>query len=309
MTKSRGSFLFFILVGILSILSGCNGQVQPNSSQSQGNIQNEKNQPITVVTAEDFYGEVARSVGGNYVKVESIINQPNIDPHDFEPTVNTAKSVSQAQVVVYNGIGYDNWMDKLVASSTTPKAKTVIRVGEDLLQKHQGDNEHLWYIPSTMNVLAMDLAKEYSKMDPTHAKDFQSNALNYQESLKPLQDRVKQLKQPTSQYVDTTEPVFDYMLQALNYKPFDEKFSLSLEEGADPSPADLAKMQNALKDRKVKYLVENVQVESPIVQQLAQLAKQNNVPIIKVSETMPIGKSYGQWMMDQLKQIRVNQPK
>ena len=90
---------------------------------------------IKVVAAENFLGEVVSAVGGDRVEVTSIINNPDADPHDFEPTAETSKAVNDAQVVVYVGIGYDEWMDKLLKASSTSSSKTVIQVGSELLGK------------------------------------------------------------------------------------------------------------------------------------------------------------------------------
>ncbi|GGE31980.1 metal ABC transporter substrate-binding protein [Pullulanibacillus camelliae] len=313
----RLSFLVVVLILSLSVgvLSACSSSSSSNTSKddsskstasqqdSSSSNQDTSKHPIQIVAVEDFYGEVAEAVGGDYVKVTSIIDKPNIDPHDFEPTANTSKIVNNGQVLIYNGIGYDNWMDKLISSSSNASDKTVIRVGDDLLNKKEGDNEHLWYIPSTMPTLADALADKLAKLDPSHADYYKQQADKYKKSIQPLQDLVSKLKQDTPKKVETTEPVFDYMLQALNYQVDNEKFSMAIEEETDPAPADLAQMKNDLKNKKVAFFVQNTQVESPVVKQLSSLAKENNIPIVKVTETLPAGKDYVQWMTDELKQV------
>ncbi|GGH87891.1 zinc/manganese transport system substrate-binding protein [Pullulanibacillus pueri] len=315
------SFLFVALILVLSIgvLSACssssNGEKDDTSKSntSQEDTSSTKSdtskQPINIVAAEDFYGEVAEAVGGDYVKVTSIIDKPSVDPHDFEPTANTSKTVNDAQLLIYNGIGYDNWMDKLISSSSEASDKTVIRVGDDLLNKKEGDNEHLWYMPDTMPTLASALADKLSELDPDHADYYKQQVEKYKETIQPLEDLVSKLKQKTPKKVETTEPVFDYMIQALNYEVDNEKFSMAIEEETDPAPADLAQMKNDLKNKKVAFFVQNTQVESPVVKQFSSLAKDNNIPIVEVTETLPEGKDYVQWMTDELKQVEKAQAK
>ena len=79
------------------------------------------NQKIQVVATVDFYGEVAKAVGGDQVSVQSIIDNPAIDPHDYEPTTKVGKQVATANLIVASGIGYDGWMDKLVKSESKSK--------------------------------------------------------------------------------------------------------------------------------------------------------------------------------------------
>lgn len=137
--------LVFAFTSTLILMAGCS---QNNSSTKDGKIK--------ITTTTDFYGEVAKAVVGNKGKVTSAINDPNVDPHDYEPTSKIAKKVTNSDVLIANGVGYDGWMDKL--AQNVHKA-TYIKVGEDLLNKREGDNSHLWYNPQTMPHLANDLAK------------------------------------------------------------------------------------------------------------------------------------------------------
>lgn len=301
MTKVVKILMFPLVVGSLLIFTAC-GQSEdhPRSNAHLGSTQHTNK--IKIVAAENFYGETARAVGGEHVTVTSIITNPSVDPHEFEPTTQTAKKVADAQVVIYNGIGYDNWMAKLISSSNDGR-KSIIRVGDDVMGKKVGENEHVWYIPETMPRLATTLANKLAKIDPKHARDYHHNAAAFRRSLQPFLNLVAQLKQQHSKNVEVTEPVFDYMLNDLNYKVINRKFSLAVEEGTDPRPRDMIQMQNDLKNHKVAFLVENIQVKSPTVSRLVRLAKENHVPVVKVTESLPKGKDYKTWMIDQLKQI------
>ena len=68
---------------------------------------------IAVVAAENFYGDLAAQIGGNHIAVTTILSNPDQDPHLFESSVSTAKAVAHAQIVIYNGVDYDGWMEKL----------------------------------------------------------------------------------------------------------------------------------------------------------------------------------------------------
>ncbi len=70
--------------------------------------------PVGIVAAENFYGDVAAQIGGNDVRVTSILDNPDQDPHLFEASPSVGRALSGARIVVYNGIDYDPWMDKLL---------------------------------------------------------------------------------------------------------------------------------------------------------------------------------------------------
>jgi zinc/manganese transport system substrate-binding protein len=279
------------------LLSGCGStgtKTKDAASAATGKIK--------IVAAENFLGEVATAVGGDRVEVTSVITSPDMDPHAFEATTDTSKAVSDAQVVVYVGVGYDVWIEKLIKASSTSK-KNVINLGE-LLGKKDGDNPHVWYIPESMPKLADALAEQLGKIDSSQADAFKKRAQDYKTSLAPLTELVKKLKQTSPTDVAVSEPVFGYMSTALNLKTVNEKFALAIEEETDPAPGDVAALQDALKGKKVKMFIQNTQVDSPTVKTMVDLATANQIPIVHVTETEPQGKNYLQWMTDQLTEVQ-----
>ncbi len=142
-------------------------------------------------------------MGGNKVSVQSIINNPAVDPHDYEPTTKVGKSVASADLVVASGIGYDGWMDKVVKSAD--KSKNYLRVADDLMNKKEGDNEHIWYDPRTMPKLANTLADKFAKKDPADKATFKANAKKYIASLDDLNTLINKLKSKVNgQLVDVS---------------------------------------------------------------------------------------------------------
>lgn len=287
-----------ILVAIcgsfLLVLGGC---------QTQTKQANQK--PIRIVSSIDFYGDVAKQVAGKYGQVNSVIQSSAVDPHDFEPTTKNAKMVSKANMVIQNGAGYDQWMSKLVGAND--KKIIDLRVSEDLLHISSESNEHVWYKPSTMPKLATKLAQQFSKLDPSHATYYQKNATKYRQSLAPLNKLISTLKRNVDQknkLVDVSEPVFNYALTNLGYQINNEHFAKAIEDGNDPAPADIAKMQADIKQHKIAFLVVNTQESDHVIDNMIKLARKHNVPILKVTESLPKGLNYEQWMAKQYRQLR-----
>ena len=75
---------------------------------------------IAVVAAENFYGDIARQIGGDRVAVVSIMSNPDQDPHLFETTPAVVRQLAKAQIVILNGANYDPWMDKLLTAAPRP---------------------------------------------------------------------------------------------------------------------------------------------------------------------------------------------
>ncbi|WP_270383085.1 metal ABC transporter solute-binding protein [Ligilactobacillus salivarius] len=253
---------------------------------------------IKVVTTTDFYGQVAEEVLGNKGKVTSIINNPSIDPHDYEPTTRTAKQVADANIVIYNGLGYDSWITKLSHD------KKKINVAANVMHAKDGANEHLWYNSKTMGKLADYLVKEYTKIDPKNEAYYKKNTAKYKQKLTKLQTLIAKIKKNSdNKKVAVSEPVFDYALKDMGYKISNSHFAKATEDGSDPSYSDIKKLQNDIKHKKIAFFVENTQSDSKVISGIVDLCKKYDVPVVKVTETSPKGKDYLQWMSSEYKQV------
>src|SRR5580658_8543721 len=82
--------------------------------------------PVKIVAAENFYGDLAKQIGGANVEVTSILTNPDQDPHLFEASPDTAKAIAGAKVAIVNGADYDPWMEKLLAASKAPGRKVIV---------------------------------------------------------------------------------------------------------------------------------------------------------------------------------------
>ncbi|WP_390405850.1 metal ABC transporter solute-binding protein, Zn/Mn family [Lacticaseibacillus jixiensis] len=256
---------------------------------------------LNVVTSMDFYAEAAQAVLGDHGHATAIINQPNIDPHDYTPTTAVGKLVAKADVIVANGAGYDTWLNKLVKGSGT--ASTMVSVASVIGVK-TGQNEHIWYKPQTMPKLANQLAQTYSKRDPKHKTAYTRNAKAYIASLKPLLTLIDQLKANAhGQSVAVSEPVFNNALQYLGYNISNVHFANAIEEGSDPSAADVRQLQADIANHKLAFFVQNTQVDSKLINNLVKQCRQANIPVLKVTETLPAHQTYTQWMTSQYKAL------
>ncbi|MRH08076.1 metal ABC transporter substrate-binding protein [Lactobacillus reuteri] len=257
--------------------------------------------PIRVVTGLSFYGEVAQKVAGDHGQVISFIDNASVDPHDYQPNTKQAQQVAKANVVIENGLGYDSWVNKLVKSSSNRNKIKIIDVAS-LTGKKDGDNEHIWYAPETVEKLANDLAIQYGKIDPQHAKDYQRNARKYLASLQPLNEEIAKVKRqvnPNNNRVAVSEPVFDYALKNAGYQIMDKHFEKAVEDGNDPSPKDIEEIQQAIINHQIAFFVDNSQTSDKVVDNLVKLAHEHDVPVLKVTETKPNGDDYMQWMLKQ----------
>ena len=261
---------------------------------------------INAIGAENEYADVLSQIGGRYVHVSSILNNPNTDPHTFEASPQVAAEVSAAQLIVQNGVGYDTFMNKIESASPDPKRKVI--VVQDLLGlPDDTPNPHLWYSPKTMPAAARAMAADLSALLPAHKAFFQASLKKFDASLVPWLDAIAafKAKYPNTP-VATTEPVADYMLQAAgtdNLTPF--TFQADIMNGVDPSPEDIALENGFFTQHKVKVFCYNQQVVDSLTTSIRETALKAGVPVVGVYETMPTpGYDYQSWMLAEVNALQ-----
>ncbi|MBO0692606.1 MAG: zinc ABC transporter substrate-binding protein [Acidimicrobiaceae bacterium] len=252
---------------------------------------------INAVGAENTYANVISQIGGRYVHVSAVMSNPNTDPHSFEASPSVAKKVSSAQLVVQNGIGYDDFMNKIEKASPNAGRK-VIDVQTLRGLPDSTPNPHLWYSPQTMPLVAEALANDLALLQPAHAAYFQANATKFINSLTPWYEALARFaaahpKTP----VATTEPVADYMLQAAgthDMTPY--SLQAAIMNGTDPAPQDVSLQSSYLSGHKVKVFLYNEQVTDSLTETWLKAAHKAGIPVVGIYETMPAGYDYQTWM-------------
>ncbi|MGO9874740.1 MAG: metal ABC transporter solute-binding protein, Zn/Mn family [Acidimicrobiia bacterium] len=295
-SRDVGAKAGFGALAVIALLgaAGC-GSASPGATPTKPGT-------IAVVAAENEYGNVAAQIGGRYVTVTSIESNPNTDPHTYEVSPEVARSVSAAQLVIQNGVGYDDFMTKIESASANA-TRQVIDVQHLLGLPDSTPNPHLWYSPTTMPKVADTVASDLGSVQPAHRAYFNANAAKFISSLNPWLHAIAQFKTTDPHTpVATTEPVADYMLEAAganNLTPF--QFQADIMNGVDPAPQDVALQTHLFTQHEVKAFVYNQQVTDALTQTFIAAASKAHIPIVGVYETMPTpGYDYQSWMLAEI---------
>jgi zinc/manganese transport system substrate-binding protein len=256
---------------------------------------------ISVVTGENFWGSIAAQLGGSKVSVASVVKDPNADPHEYETSTDDARAFAEADLVILNGAGYDDWGQKLLDANSSSH-RTVLNIAQ-LLGRRPGDNPHFWYNPDYVLTAADTITADYKAIDPSGGSFFDQQRSVLATALKPYMDRIAQIK---SRYAGTpigsTESIFVYMAGALGLSlvsPSD--FMNAVAEGTDPPASALATFHDQVAGNQIKVLVYNVQASSALTASLKQLAQLHSIPLVGVTETLqPAGATFQGWQTAQL---------
>ena len=239
-----------LLIGAALLLSGCTSVEPKPWSAGTG--------PIKIVASTDVWGSVANLVVGDTATVTALIYNSSQDPHSFEPSARDQLAVNNAEVVIMNGGGYDDFMTKLVAADPTP---AIVVNAFDVSGTDKSRNEHIWYDVDQVGAVAEAISSAVQNTG--------SSLASFKSSLAELKGKLNALKVAnTCGRVFATEPVIDYLLDdagCINVTPL--AFSKAIEEERDVSPAV---MQQAKKVLAVPgtVLASNISVTSSQISQL-----------------------------------------
>ncbi len=300
--RIRYRFLAAVVpLGVALLASACSSSTAATtgSSGSSGS-------KIVAVGAENEYADVLTQVGGKYVQASAIMSNPNTDPHTFEASASVARTVSAAQLVVQNGVGYDTFMNT-IENAAPSSSRKVITVQNLLGLPTDTPNPHLWYKPVTMPAVADAVAADLAALQPAHASYFKANAAAFISSLTAWNNAMAAFKAKYANTpVATTEPVADYMLQAVdadNMTPW--ALQADIMNGTDPSAQDVATQRSLFTQHKVKVFLYNQQVTDSLTESFITLAQQNGIPVVGVYETMPVpGYDYQSWMLAEVQALQ-----
>jgi len=194
-----------------------------------------KGSGLRVVAAENFWGSIAAQLGGNRVRVTSVITSPATDPHDYEPTAADARTMAGAQLAIVNGIGYDPWAGKLIAANPV-HGRVVLTVG-DLVGVKPGGNPHRWYSPSNVQQVTAQIVRDYTKLDPKDAGYFAQQQARFEtRGLAQYKGLIATIKRKYHGVpVGASESIFAPLAQGLGLKLVTPaSFLKAISEGAEP---------------------------------------------------------------------------
>ncbi|MFC3964198.1 metal ABC transporter solute-binding protein, Zn/Mn family [Nocardia jiangsuensis] len=246
----------------------------------------------SVVASTDVWGSVAAAVAGPDAEVESLITDPSADPHSHESSAGETAHIAEADLVVFNGGGYDEFVEQALNGRDTPSVDAY-----SVRTDQSEENEHVWYDVTTVATVADRIAAELGELDAEHAQGYTDRAAEFKGKLAGITavtDRIATARPDTP--VLQTEPLAYYLLRAAKVRDLTPaEFQEAIEQETDPAPAAVAATRDLLTGKQVRVLVYNVQTEGRITQDLRGLAQQNSIPVLEVTETLPDGVDYIAW--------------
>jgi zinc/manganese transport system substrate-binding protein len=291
--SARGLAAAACLAAAGLVAAGCGGPVTV-ASQSRFRV-------IHVVASENFWGSIARQLGGSHVAVYSIISDPSADPHSYESSAASARAVAEAGYVIENGAGYDDWIGRLAAASPDPRRR-VLNIGA-MLGVHPGGNPHLWYSPAYVTAAENRIEADLKALDPRDTAYFTARRAATDAAFAGVRAQLTRLRRDyAGEPVAATESIFSYLARYLGLKVISPPaFMDAVAEGNDPPAASVATFEQQLAQRAPRVLIYNEQTATALTTSMRELARAHHVPVVGVTETIqPPQLSYQQWLAREL---------
>jgi len=248
--------------------------------------------PVPVVAAERVWADLAQQVGGDQVATTAVLASPTIDPHLFEVSPQMMRAMASARIVIANGAGYDPWMPELLGARGAGPRTTLVVAS---LLPWGGSDPHLWFDTHYARALAARVADELARQTGTPVAVDRLRAVLA--ALDALDARIAALRVTLGgQSVAATEPLVNRLLVRLGLDVREVAFQRAVQNDTEPGPRDVAAFESDLRARRVRLVVRNSQVETPATGRLCALARRMGIPVVTVSETLPDGMRYQDWI-------------
>lgn len=275
--------LIAIATASLLALSGCSNVAEPNRwSAGHGEIK--------IVASTNVWGSVANLVAGDLATVDAIIYNANQDPHSYELTARDQLLISEADIVIMNGGGYDDFIQTAIDSDPTP-AITVdafMASGDD-----ETRNEHIWYDVDQVGDVAAVIGAAIESIDESKTYQVEERVADFRAKLAERKDKLDKHRALLQvAYVSLeqlsvfmTEPLPYYLVEDAGYIDATPKdFSEAIEEDRDVPPAVMKEATDLLKRAGVGAILLNSNTQTTQISTLITVNK--DIPVLGFSELL-----------------------
>lgn len=259
---------------------------------------------VRVVASTNVYAQVAAQIAGPSGRVDAIIADAHTDPHSYVGNARDVLALRNADVVIVNGGGYDDFMEPLLHAADVPPDRVIDAV--DLARTDAGtataDNEHVFFDPTVMGRVVDRLAALLTETDPGDADAYARRAAALEEAfgdLLALQDRIASTHAGASVLV--TDPAPLILIDGCGLEDrTPSAFAAAIEDGTGVSPRLFDEVLELVRTRRVQVVVVNPGVADAQVDRVVTASRAAHLPVVEIGEILPVGTTYVAWMRQNL---------
>jgi zinc transport system substrate-binding protein len=267
MIRSKWFMSITVMVILSVILAGCGTAASSKAKLVQGKV--------NVVTSFYPLYEFTKAIGGDYVNAINLV-PAGVEPHDWSPKSRDIKNMTQAQIFVYQGAGFEGWVKDFLGSLSPDSTLRVVEAsnGAALIKTSENKEEfdpHAWLSPLNAVKMANNIKTALISADPAHKDAYEQNYANYAAKLTDLDARYKkELGQTSKKEIAVSHQAFAYLCRDYGLTQLS---IMGLSPDAEPTAQDLKNMNEYIKVHNLKYIFFEELVSDKLAKTLAKDAK------------------------------------
>ncbi len=243
-----------LTLGAMLVLGACSAQPAKTSDTR-----------IPVITTISTFNSLVEGVGGNLVSVKSLV-PVGASPEEYQPTPQDVATLSNARLLVENGVGLESWLARTIANTQSKDLRIV--VGSDGLTP-KNDNPHLWMDPQYAKHYVYAIRDALVAIDPRHAAEYRRNAGRYAGKLDALTASI-------AAKIHSIPPDRRYMIVFHNaWQYYNDRFGITTlgfieaNPGQDPNPQQIARLIDEARAHHVHAIFSEPEYSPKLAQQIA----------------------------------------
>jgi len=327
MTNKTFKIMGAIVAAVTAVsLSGC-------ASSAAEETQSGSESKPTIVATTNVWADITGQVAGEFFDVTALISDTSIDPHSYEASAREQLAITEADLFVVNGGGYDDFALTLASATETVMFNvydvleaTELEGGDEhagesadehageSADEHAGESadehgdehdgsDHVWYSLHSVEQTAISLAQKLGELQPENAQYFADNADAFVSEIAVLEQKLEALSAMDGHYFEA-HPLAAMLFADLGFENLTpEGYAEAEEAGLEPSARILADSQALISSGQLQFLAVNAQGTSPVLESLKKLAEESGVPVLEFDELLPEGSNYQEWMESKLDSI------
>ena len=247
--------ILLVAIGLAIIATSCTG----NDASTDGDL--DGSATVRVVASMYPLGYFTSQIGGDRVQVDEVVPSGG-DAHDFEPTPGDLRKIAGADMIVYNGLGFESWIDALLAAGDAPdisvqaSSSSVARHFDSdgvATDSHDDIDPHIWLDPVLAVTQARAITEGLVKADPEGREVYLANSDALVDRLTGLDDLfIERLGSCSRDTFITSHDSFNYMAARYDVNAIGIN---GINPESEPSPRALADLSNAISDSGIGYVL------------------------------------------------------
>lgn len=230
-------------------LCGC------NSVNTVSRIEAQRDKKLKVYTS--FYGiyDFVNKIGGDKIELHNIV-PTGTEPHDWEPSTKNMLNLEKADILFYNGLGMETWVEKVQASIDNNNLQYInLSQNINTLEENTDDktsDPHVWLDPKNVKIEMESIKNALSNTDPYNKDYYAQNYLQYYEMLDKLDNDYKEeISKFKSKDIVVAHEAYEYLCKAYGLSQIAIE---GISANSEPSPMKMAEITKFIKENNIKYI-------------------------------------------------------